>query len=518
MDFGAYGQAIIHLAWHRNDKSCLLLFGMVELRPIELPRALGCCMKNVRIGSKGRKYVHYRRYAFEVCHAIEWYDNAVSGHLDFPKNVQDSESGRELHLNGGPFVQEPRWPSLVASNDLVFAPDWMHGSRAHFLFPKKTTSSEIVEAITDEKVRRKLEGWLNFDFVSTYSDYLGSMSLVAPNPLFRSIEKSHLEQPALETGESLAYKVVARAGQRLNGLRLEVVNERLRGRMEPMVHVFGDDAVVQFNSSVEMYKEGQSVTHPDYGLLSWHEPLPLLRTIQVGFEVHRRQKNVHVPAAGRQRPEYEYQVEEVEPVGDLIVGEAMDDKDVIARLIEAEHRRSRRKGTEVQEQEWFYGASGDAAQYVRSKIGGARKTVLIVDPYFSSVGLMAFGHAARRPDVELRVLTSAGGLRRQADSDSASEEGAVLQRALDETFSKVSSKPRIRVLAGRSSPIHDRFLVVDGEAWLSGNSLSTLGDRAGMIVRLPDPKPVISRLEAFWRNSHVLSEWLSERDAASARK
>ena len=362
-----------------------------------------------------------------------------------------------------------------------------------------------------------ISGWLNFDIVSTYPDYLGSISLVAPNPLFRRIDKSHLEQPVPSAGESIAYKVVTRAGQRLNGLRLEVVNERLRGRMPPMAHDFGDETIVQFDLPAEIYKEGQSVTHPIYGLLSWHEPLPLLRKINVGFEVHGRRKSVRVPGTGRRRPEYVYDIEEVEPAGDVTVEDAIDDRDVIIRLVDAEYRRNRRYAAQVQEQEWFYGVPADAAQYVRNKIGGARETVLMVDPYFSSAALMAFGHAVRRPHVDLRILTSAAGLRESVDPESELEEGAVLQRALDETFDKMSTKPEIHVLAGKSPPIHDRFLVIDGKVWLSGNSLNTLGERAGMIVRLPDPEPVIERLQAFWRNSRLLSDWLSERVARSTK-
>ena len=517
VNFDAYGQAVVHLAWYCNDKTCELLFGMVEFRPQELPHARGCGTKRMRIGGKGRRHINYTRYALSVSYAIKWYGDVVDGHLVFPTDTHDPTTDKIVDLNGGPFVQEPRWPGHVMSNDLAFAPDWMQGSNAHFLFPKNTVSLEIMETIKSEKARRQLGDWLNFDIVGTYSDYLGSLSLVAPNPIFRGIDKSHVEQSTPASGETLAYKVVARAGQRLNGLRLEVINERLRGRMAPMVHEFGDDAIVQFNSSSEIYKEGRSVTHPNYGVLSWHEPLPLLRTISVSWEVSKRKKHIHVPSMGRRWPKYEYEVDEVEPAGDFTVGDAIDDKDVIARLIEAQQRRSRRHAAEVQEQVWFYSASADAAQYVRSKIGGARKTVLIVDPYFSSVSLMAFGHATRRPDVDLQILTSVEGLKRPASSDPALEEGVILQKALDETFDQVSAKPAIRVLAGKPSPIHDRFLVIDGEVWLSGNSLSTLGERAGMIVRLPDPGPVISRLEAFWSRSRVLADWLSEGAAARER-
>ena len=127
---------------------------------------------------------------------------------------------------------------------------------------------------------------------------------------------------------------------------------------------------------------------------------------------------------------------------------------------------------------------------------------------------MAFGHATRRADVDLRILTSADGLKEMAKDDSNLNAGIQLQRALDETFDNMCAKPKICVLSGKSSPVHDRFLVIDGEVWLSGNSLSTLGQRAGMIVRLPEPDPVIKRLEAFWLDARVLSEWLSDRSAA----
>ena len=517
MDFSGYGQAVIHLAWYRNDNVCHLLFGMVELRPSELPRALGCSMKSSRVGREDRKYIHYERFAVSVCNAMSWYVGVLSGRLAFPNDMEDAESVDELDLRGGPFVQEPRWPEFVTSNDLVFAPDWMHGSRAHFLFPTKVLSSEIEKAMTNEKIRSKLEEWLNFDIASAYPEYQGSLCLIAPNPLFRTIDKSHREQPHSDVAELVAYKIVVRAGQRLNGLRLTVVNERLRGRMAPMVHEFGSEAIAEFDFPMEIYKEGRFITHPDYGLLVWNEPLPLIRTINLGIEVYRQTKNVRVHSAGRRWPEYEYDVEEAENVGTVSVGDVIDDAEVFSRLINAENRRTRRRAAEDHDQKWFYKTPADAAQYVRSKIGGARKSILVVDPYFSSAGLMAFGHAICRPDVDARILTSADGLKESANTELDSDEGSILERALNETFDEMSAKPEIRVLPGESSPIHDRFLVIDGEVWFSGNSLSTLGKRAGMIVRLPEPETVIIRLEAFWVKSPVLSDWLSDRGSVSGK-
>ena len=153
---------------------------------------------------------------------------------------------------------------------------------------------------------------------------------------------------------------------------------------------------------------------------------------------------------------------------------------------------------------------------MRQRIGRARETVLIVDPYFAGRELLAFGHAIRRPGVELRILTSAQGLgdgtlREVSKVDAARR----LMDVLDQTFKDYPISPAIRVLTGDPPPVHDRFLIVDGTVWFSGNSLHTLGERAGVIVRLPDPTPIITGLNAFWRSSPPLSDWLGNRAAAS---
>ena len=158
MDFSGYRQAIIHLAWFRDDKARYLIFGMVELRPNELPEAAGCPWKSFRVGSKGRKYLYYRRFALPVADSVEWYRGAASGDITLPQDPQKAPRRYGVRLNGGPFVEEPPWPHLVTSNDLVFAPDWMHGARTHFLFPKVIPPRSVVEIIQVRKEPRQTRG------------------------------------------------------------------------------------------------------------------------------------------------------------------------------------------------------------------------------------------------------------------------------------------------------------------------------------------------------------------------
>ena len=62
--WAAYGQAVVHLAWLRDDTARHLLFGMVELRPLEFPAADSSPEQCCRAAGKGRLY--YRRFAVPV--------------------------------------------------------------------------------------------------------------------------------------------------------------------------------------------------------------------------------------------------------------------------------------------------------------------------------------------------------------------------------------------------------------------------------------------------------------------
>ena len=502
MDLAGYRQAIIHLTWFRDDQVQHLLFGMVELRPNELPDAVGCPRKDFRVGNKGRKHLHYRRFVLSVPDAIDWYRNAADGNLILPHDPNHLTRGNGTKLEGGTSVQEePPWPHFVTSNELAFAPDWMRDSRTHCLFPKNVLSEKISEVIRIDKNRAKLKEWLNFDIVEAYREYQGAICLVAPNPLFRSIDKSHCEQATEGSAETVAYKLVARQGQCLDGLRLEIVNERLRGRMT-LIHKFGNDAIAVLDFLAKVYKEGRSITHPKYGLLAWHEPQPVFRAIHMTMELHRREKMVHVPVDGRKRPGYKYKADEFEEERKITIGDALEDADIVSRLTEAANQRSRRQAAKDYDQQWFHNVPSKAAKYVRQKIGNARDTVLIVDPYFAGRELLAFGHAVTRTNIDFRILTSTLAI----DANSGSQ----LLAILDRTFESYSIKPEVRVLTGDPPSVHDRFLVVDGTVWLSGNSLHTIGERAGMIVRLPNPEPVIVRLDDFWHQAQTLSDWLSK--------
>ena len=207
-----YGQAVIHLAWIRDDQVHYLLFGMVELRPSEFP-IIGSSDEQVLEGNgMSRSCLHYRRFALPVTAAIHWYRRSMDGDVQLPAAQSDSPTGDGgILLCGGPFASSPAWPTLAVSNKLDFAPDWMQGSRAHFLHPRTELHAGALAAVRNDSSRRQLENWLHFDLVDFYNDYLGAICLIAPNPLFRALEKTHLDTPTDGFAETVAYKLIARA-------------------------------------------------------------------------------------------------------------------------------------------------------------------------------------------------------------------------------------------------------------------------------------------------------------------
>ena len=506
MESTGYRQAVIHLVWFRDDQIRNLLFGVVELHPNEFPDAAASPEYRHRASSSGRKYLYYRRFVVPSKHGIEWYRSATVGRpITLPCDPNSPTLGDGSTLFTGALFQEPCWPQTITSDDLPFAPNWMVSARSHFLFRRKPVPADIKAIIESERNRGQLEDWLNFDIADAYSEYQGAICLVAPNPIFRSIDRSHPDKSDTDRAETVAYRIVTRHGQFSRSLRLEITNERVRGRLSPQVHEFDDYPIKVACFPTRIFKEGLSIMHPDFGLLYWTRPTPLIRTIHTSVGMIRRRKTVEVPAGGRRRPIERYQVDEVGDTVESTIGEMSDNP--ISRIVEAEGRRARRQLAKDYDQEWFFRAPQEAAKFVRSRIGSARDTVYIVDPYFAGRELLAFGHATSRSGVHIRILSSTIGLKESNLGRTAVEAGTQLQAICGTTFNDLN-KPEIRIL-GDPPAVHDRFLVIDGSVWLSGNSLNSIGDRAGMIVKLPDPDPVVERLESFWCQALPLSGWLA---------
>jgi hypothetical protein len=66
-------------------------------------------------------------------------------------------------------------------------------------------------------------------------------------------------------------------------------------------------------------------------------------------------------------------------------------------------------------------------------------------------------------------------------------------------------KLEVRVLD--RDELHDRFLRIDDRVYSLGNSLNSIGDKASLLIRVPDPTPVILELEELWKDATPLEDF-----------
>jgi hypothetical protein len=160
-------------------------------------------------------------------------------------------------------------------------------------------------------------------------------------------------------------------------------------------------------------------------------------------------------------------------------------------------------------QQLFMRDVGEAESALRSLIAKAQQAIQIIDPYLGPTELLVFGLANGNLNVRIEALTSAEFLRNKRHPELAKKLLAQLKDLQDKPLVNPID---LRVARGRRSPIHDRFLVIDGHVWLIGSSLSELGSRGTVIVQLPDPAPVVALTKQVWDNETTsLQEFVDHR-------
>ncbi len=153
---------------------------------------------------------------------------------------------------------------------------------------------------------------------------------------------------------------------------------------------------------------------------------------------------------------------------------------------------------------WFHGDRESATGFVRELISSAKRRLWIVDPYFTTVELISYALATSNMTLPVVIVTSAEAMTKSDRIDPKRKAAEVLQAQLP-NLTKYG-RFEIHVLTGASPAVHDRFLVVDDSVWFSGNSLHTIGERAGMVVKLRNSAEIIANLGEIL-DSHRATPW-----------
>ncbi|MHB8252175.1 MAG: VPA1262 family N-terminal domain-containing protein [Acidiferrobacter sp.] len=466
--------------------------------------------EGVALNKEKRQWCYVRQVSMPVDEAITWYEDALKGHLRTPVDREVPPiQGDAQEVETGGFDQEPLWPYLLVRSDLPFQADWHGTPRVHQAIAMSPIATELEELMTHPTAAPWLCDHLFFD-LAAHPEWLGGMALIAPNPVARRIERRRV-LPTPDSHERTLIRVYPRTGADIS--TLSIVSWERRGLGYALwTHRPLTDPWTTIEHPYDIREEGLAVICTERGLLHWEEPASYLKQVNVTLSIKSGQRNITVQNGPGQAAE-SYAVDDVKDET-VTVGQAAVRGPGFQRLDVLEKQRNQRDSADHLGQKWFHGDPQEARDFVRSLIGGARQRAMIVDPYFATPDLFSFIPAATRRDVRTSVLTSADVMRSHVNMDTEEERGEHLLRhiqAIDKRL--LSALPEIRVMVGKGA-IHDRFVVIDDTVWFLGNSLNAIGERAGMMIRLPGPAPVIRNLEVEFSKAELLTTWVEKRFSA----
>jgi hypothetical protein len=514
----AYHAAIVRLAtvWDgQSGESPTLLFASVELITTSRP-----IPDTMQVDSKGRpdllpspnsgSNLAFRCIAMSAQAAVDWYRSLRTSPI-LPIPVLDADKGRfdGTALKSSAFNDEPVWPSLstpVADQSVFgtgddFYPTPFIGSGAHpARIHRQLASSQplLDRLLEDPKAILWLKRRIHFD-ITRHAELLGGAVLIVPDPNVRGV-RSFMARDG-QRREHLVGEVLPRIGHPLDGLALTLFEERFGA-----IHLFKtfevDGSLMIIKSEGQLESTGYTLSHRERGLVERQEALPYLRTISL--EMSTTSRRVKLETTTSRSKNADKAVHEVPEIGESqrsLIGLEPDlhrPRDPASRFYESADRRRRDRLVRQQQLQWF--DSRDHAQrFIRDLIGRARETVMIIDPFADGKDLFDFGHFATRRDLRLKLLTSRLPFKKATDiaSSFASVLASFRQRGMPE--------PQIKImLGGKAPPLHDRFLVIDGDVWLSGNSLNAIGERASVMIKLPASDDLRKRLERLFDEAEPL--------------
>lgn len=205
-----YGRAVLHLAWDEQPEteSRRLLFGLVELLPHEVPPPDDDGAHELRVAPA--HVLHVRRLCVSARDAVGWYLRCRAGCAAVPTDrgrlPRASMTGTEVppakRFILAELDDEPRWPSLLcASTAVPFAAAWHACPRVHRLIPLQQVEPGAIwpAACEQDTALSWLSERLQFT-LEDYPEYLGSVNLIAPNPVFRTLDQRLRLSPAAPNG------------------------------------------------------------------------------------------------------------------------------------------------------------------------------------------------------------------------------------------------------------------------------------------------------------------------------
>ncbi|BBL22684.1 hypothetical protein CRM82_03545 [Comamonas terrigena] len=510
--------AVIRLAvvQTRGCKGRLLFATVTELArgrpaPAKMVGVEACSLAN----SDDR--VFFRRTVLSKEDAVAWYTSLGEGERCTPVPTHpDHREGSD----GVPFLvprlqDDQPWPALglPITEELFSRPGQQALDAAPFIgsvpgrVHRRFGHHEGLDAFLRDNAAQAFVARRMHVNLSEYQEYLGSAAYIAPDPIIRQID--NFMAPAKDDrGERIIYRFVPRPGQNLEHLRLTTFDKEARLLTSFDTHHVPADGILEVAKGTCSGQYGYVVTHEQQGILAYQPFVGFIRQMNFSVQVApRKSVRVRVPTtSAKDAPPMEYQAAvEQEEASRSILGEVTS-PDPGARVAAEARRRERIALAKQYGQRWFHDNSREeAADFVRGLLRAARFRVVLVDPYLGALQLGQFLYVIYGSEVNVTLLTTALAFEATA-TESKMHQLQIFSKHLADLKDIQRLEPEVRVVP--ASKLHDRFMVVDDEVWFVGNSLNSLGVKASMIVRLPNPGEVIDRLEVLRLDAPSLANYI----------
>lgn len=475
-----YDRCVMRISALVRDGTYQLVFASLELLPPEVPSPPDkFCRKNFRSSTATSG-----RLTMSVDAGLDWYEGAWRGPVVFPT--------ADIQLATGRLAAEPNAKRFVLSHEVPFGPAWHLGTRLHRLVPLEDPEGDLQDAVLQ---MTKVEGWgrarhwfeeqLHFD-VFAHDDWLGSVVLLAPNPLHRSIGARIVNRDAGH--EEVEVLASPRRNADLSKIRVSLQERRGTAAAYHQLVPATPLGIARCSIAGGIDQLSYSIMCPERGLLYEEGPSGFFRSFYVSSQETAGTRVTEVPPRQKAAEGKRYATS--------VWGKAKPNKsqtpvavEGLYRLEDLERRRSTRFGDRqplsasvtVEDTQLFKNDRTEAVRFIRSQIARATRRVIFIDPYFEPADALEFASAVGHQGVEISVLLGRHGVRLRQPPVNGPPDAQLVGDWLVAEMAKLqadsvlrSGSVKLKVFCeGRS--FHDRFLLIDDDVWHCGHSFNKVG-------------------------------------------
>lgn len=523
-----YQSVVLRLIYAQmQDKSFHLILGLAEFVPFEYtaPDAwpIDPSSRSLGVFKYGSQRVFYRRFVMAVEEFGKWWSSAGAGDLHIPQApshviLKTEQLTHEPSITG--WTLTSRWPYFVNTNSGLSE---ILQYRTQYWAASNTTesNSELEILLRHETVSVGLKKIMGNSFDQLKAPWLGSLHAMAPNPLYRSISTTLYES---RSDEWLRIQIVPRSQCDTSTLRLLINEHRPTGlgstHLEKIEH---NNFLLKRSGALDQISVAVFCT--DRGILEAHTSMSFLRQINLKFGIDS--KELHIPITAQDGILKQTLVQKLVKYTASNIGEADPFKRALLTTLHTSLRERKKKNLANQiGQKLFYEQHTEAVNFLGEKIQAANASVRLIDPYLSIEDFFRFSTFAQSEDISYEAVTS-GKFILQVEKEQ-NKKGVMpefllsqqLQSHVQKNYGSHFTRPiKVSVLGGKSSPIHDRFLIVDDMVWHLGGSFNSIGKSASVVCQMADPQPILARLDAIIeKRSLPLADWVRVRSQTGNTK